>query len=106
MKRTLATLTVLALVGAVVAPALAAGPNGQELYEKKCAMCHGKDGVAKATGKGSGNFNDPAWQEKNTAEAIVTATTDGIKDTKMPAYKDKLTADEIKAIAEYIKTLK
>jgi len=104
MKRILAVVGILAFV---ILPALAEGePNGQDLYDKKCAMCHGKDGVAKAMGKGSANLNDPAWQEKNSAEAIVQVTTDGKKDTKMPGYKDKMTADEIKAVSAYIKTLK
>ena len=104
MRRILAVVVVLAVV---ILPALAQGaPNGQELYDKKCAMCHGKDGVAKGMGQGSANLNDAAWQEKNPVDAIIKVTADGVADTKMPGYKDKMTADEIKAISEYIKTLK
>jgi mono/diheme cytochrome c family protein len=104
MRRIVAVVGILAFV---VLPVLAEGtPNGKELYDKKCAMCHGTDGVAKAPGKGSANLNDPAWQAKNSVDAIVKVTTDGMKDTKMPGYKDKMSADEIKAVAEYVKTLK
>ena len=104
MRRIVAVLGILAFV---VLPVLAEGaPNGKELYDKKCAMCHGADGVAKAMGKGSANLNDPAWQAKNSVEAIVQVTADGKKDTKMPGYKDKMSAEEIKAVSAYIKTLK
>jgi mono/diheme cytochrome c family protein len=104
MRRIVAVVAILTFV---VLPALAEGtPTGKDLYDKKCAMCHGADGVAKAMGKGSANLNDPAWQAKNSVDAIVQVTTDGKKDTKMPGYKDKMSAADIKAVAEYIKTLK
>jgi mono/diheme cytochrome c family protein len=104
MKRTVVLVAILALVAL---PVLAEGESkGQTLYDQKCAMCHGKDGVAKGMGKGSANLNDPAWQEKNSVEAIDKVTTEGVKDTKMPGYKDKMTAEEIRAVSEYIKTLK
>jgi mono/diheme cytochrome c family protein len=104
MRRVVAIVGILAFLAL---PALAEGtPNGKDLYDKKCAMCHGADGVAKGMGKGSANLNDPAWQAKNSVDAVVQATAEGKKDTKMPAYKDKMSAEEIKAVAEYIKTLK
>ena len=80
------------------------GGEGMELYNKKCAMCHGKDGVAKTMAKGSADLNDPEWQKTSTVEAIVKITTEG--KGKMPAYAEKLSADEIRAVATYVKTLK
>lgn len=85
------------------APALAADPDGKALYEAKCAMCHGKDGVAKPLAKGSGNFNDAAWQKANPDEAIEKVATDG--KGKMKGYAGKLTPEEIKAVAAHVKTL-
>jgi mono/diheme cytochrome c family protein len=67
-------------------------------------MCHGKDGVAKKLGKGSANLNDPEWQEKTTFEEIIRVTAEG--EGKMPGYEDKLTPEQIKLVAEYIKTLR
>lgn len=84
-------------------PVLAAGPDGKALYEAKCAMCHGKDGVAKPLAKGSGNFNDAAWQKANPAEAIEKVATDG--KGKMKGYAGKLAPEEIQAIAAHVKTL-
>jgi cytochrome c6 len=89
-----------------MAPVLAEGPDGKVLYEKKCAMCHGKDGVPGKMAEGSGNFKDPEWQKANSLEAVIAVSSAGKEGTKMSAYKDKMTADEIKAVAEYVKSLK
>jgi mono/diheme cytochrome c family protein len=78
-------------------------PSGRPLYEQKCAICHGKDGVAKPPGKGSKNFNDPAFQSAWDAEAIAKVTAEG--RGKMPAYRSTLRPEEIAAIAAHVKTL-
>lgn len=104
MQRILISAAVgFVLLGAITAPAQAG--DGAQLYGKKCAMCHGKDGVAKKMGEGSANLNDPEWQEKTSVEDLVSVTTDGVEGTKMPGYGSKLSSEEIQAIAEYIKTL-
>jgi len=89
--------------GLVTRPILADGPDGKALYEAKCALCHGKDGVAKTMAKGAGNLNDPAWQKANTLESIEKVITEG--KNKMPKYEGKLTPDVIKAIAAHVKAL-
>ncbi len=99
MRRTLALLALLALV---LVPALAEG-DGKALYDKKCALCHGKDGVAKKMAKGSANLNDPEWQKTATLEDIQKNTAEG--KGKMPKFQEKLSPEEIKLIAEYVKTL-
>ena len=102
-KPPLALLVVVGL-GVYTAAIAAEAPDGKALYESKCAMCHSKDGTAKPMAKGSSNLNDAKWQEANPAAGIEKITTEG-KGT-MKGYKDKLTPDQIKAIAEYVKTLK
>jgi cytochrome c6 len=97
-------LAALAQTAPSAAPGAAKEMDAQALYGQKCAMCHGKDGVAKKTGEGSGNFNDPAWQKANSLEKIIEVTTAGRK--KMPKFDGKLTADQIKQISSYIKTMK
>ena len=74
-----------------------------EVY--KCELCgnivqvmHGGAGELVCCGQ------PMVLQKANTVESIVKITTEG-KD-KMPAYKDKLSDEEMKAIAEYILTLK
>lgn len=96
---------VVVVVGLFGAAALAAdAPEGKALYDSKCALCHGKDGVAKATAKGALNLNDPKFQEANTAKAIEAIITDG--KGKMKGLKDKLTPEQISAIAAHVKMLK
>ena len=79
--------------------------DGKVLFDTKCATCHGKDGVAKPMAKGSANLNDPAWQAKTKIEAIEQRVTEG-KAPLMKPFKDKLTPEQIKAVAAYVKTLK
>jgi mono/diheme cytochrome c family protein len=107
MQKIVSAFSVIVLLAVVVATApksvAAAEDPAAALYNKKCAMCHGKDGVAKKMGAGSANLNDPEWKKANSAETITKITAEG--SGKMPKYSDKLTADEIKAIADYILTL-
>jgi cytochrome c6 len=103
MRRSLALILGAAFLLGVSATAFAE-VDGKALYESKCAMCHGKDGVAKPMAKGSANLNDPAFQKANDAAAIAKVATEG--KNKMPAYKGKLSDAEIQAVAAHVKTLK
>ena len=99
-------LPILLMALAAAATAAAAGgdaPSGKALYDQKCAICHGKDGVAKPQAKGSRNFNDPAFQSAMSADAIAKVTAEG--KGKMPAYRSQLKPAEIGAIAAHVKTL-
>jgi len=104
MKKLAMLLAVVAVIALVSAPAAQAAADGKALFDAKCAMCHGKDGVAKPMAKGSANFNDAKWQEATKVEAIETVVTDG--KNKMKGYKDKMSGEEIKAVAGYVKTIK
>jgi mono/diheme cytochrome c family protein len=92
----------IAPIASILALVIAAS-EGKTLYETKCAQCHGKDGVAKPPGKGSKNFNEPAFQSAWSDEAIAKITADG--KGKMPAYRSKLSREQIKAVAAHVKTL-
>jgi cbb3-type cytochrome c oxidase subunit III len=89
-------------LASILALAVAAA-EGKALYETKCAQCHGKDGIAKPPGKGSRNFNDPAYQSSASEASIVTITAEG--RGKMPAYRAKLSDEQIQAVAAHVKTL-
>ena len=97
----LAPIALLASFGLAV-PVLA-DEDGKKLYDSKCAMCHGTDGVAKKMGEGSKNFNDPAWKKTATVEEIVKVTADG--KGKMKGMAGKLSPEQMTAIANYILTL-
>ena len=94
-------IALLASFGSAV-PVLAA-EDGKALYESKCAMCHGMDGVAKKMATGSKNFSDPAWKKTATVESIIKDTRDG--KGKMKGLGEKLNAEQAKAVADYLLTL-
>ena len=100
-KKTFVPIALLATIGLAV-PAMAAD-DGKSLYDSKCAMCHGTDGVAKKMAAGSKNFNDPAWKKTATVDGIVKDTKDG--KGKMKGMGEKLSPEQMTAIANYVLTL-
>jgi cytochrome c6 len=84
---------------------VAADQKTQNLYKSKCQACHGADGKATAIGKklGAKDFQDPDVVKLSEAD-LAKITEDG--KNKMPAYKGKLTDDQINALAKYIKEMK
>ena len=90
----------------LLASCLSAGSDedkGGVTYEARCAVCHGKDGVPKSFAKGSPAFNDEAWKKVASLESIEKVVTEGRK--RMPAFGNKLTPEEIKAVSAYLMTL-
>jgi mono/diheme cytochrome c family protein len=94
---------VILLAALIAVPAFAQAPG--DLYKAKCAMCHGADGLAATTmGKNMKilSFKDPKMLSASDHQFFVS-TKDGLN--KMPAYKDKLTDQQIKDVISYIRTL-
>ena len=86
-----------------------AGFDGKALYESKCKSCHAIDGkgtVPMQTKNKIPNLTDVGWQDKHDKAKVIAAITDGVKDTKMQAFKAKLKPEEIEAIAVYVKGMK
>jgi mono/diheme cytochrome c family protein len=82
----------------------AAKIDGKPIFEAKCKSCHGADGKGETTiGK---KVNIPSLAGTAMSKSKIIATTEaGVPDTKMKGFKDKLSADEIEAVATYIKKL-
>ena len=100
MKRIAASLTVVVAI-AFAAPARSA-EDGKALFAQKCAACHGPDGKGQTPmGKKLG-AKDLTGETKEPLEALVKDIENG-KPPKMTPYKGKLTDDQIKAIAQFIK---
>lgn len=72
--------------------------NGETIYKRKCARCHGDNGTPKK--KGVSPLKESDMTDAETLEIITNG------EDKMPAFKKKLSADEIKAVAVYIKIFK
>jgi cytochrome c6 len=79
--------------------------TGADTYKAKCQMCHAVDGSGSTpAGKAMKALplNSPDLIKASDAQ-LIAATTDG--KGKMPAYKAKLSAPEIKDTITYIRTL-
>ena len=82
----------------------AAGPDGHAIFKDHCAGCHGDDGKGIST-VGTPDFTDRKIQASLTDEEIIDTITNGRKGTIMPAWKGQLSAQEISAVAEFVRSL-
>jgi len=101
--RALAALTVAVLCG----PARAANDDvGQDLYNARCATCHGQDGKAKTPIGTRLKTKDltqaPVWKEL-TDPAIAKVIDEGTADKAMPPYKGRYSAEETAALLKYLR---
>ena len=86
---------VAAMLTSVALPAFAA--DGAATYKAKCAACHGPDGAGKV---------GPAV--KGTKVDVAAFVQNGEAGKKAPHSKgvSGVSADQAKAVAEYVKSLK
>ncbi len=90
---------VVVLAAAIAVPALAQeAKEAAALYRARCAACHGPSGQPTATGKKMGAQD--LTSTKLTAERAKEIITNG--DKKMPAYKSKLSPEQIQDLATYV----
>ena len=88
-------------------PSLSAAADAAAIYAAKCAKCHGSNGtgVEKYKKKGVKDFTDANWQ-KTRGDAQFTASIKNGKGEVMPAWKEKLTDGEIKALVVLVRSFK
>jgi mono/diheme cytochrome c family protein len=108
MKKLIVIGAALLIAGAVSVRAA----DAKENWEKSCAKCHGPDGKGK-TKMGEKleikDYTDAKVQENMKEEKMIKAIKEGIKDgekTKMKAYGETLSDDEIKALVKYVRDFK
>jgi mono/diheme cytochrome c family protein len=83
-------------------PAAAPAAKGQEgaaIYKKHCQLCH-LDGDAPLEPL---NFVNRRWAHGSSLNDVVKVVREGVPGTAMLAYKDILTADEIRAVSEHVR---
>jgi mono/diheme cytochrome c family protein len=98
ITQVLVLILVIAVTMSVALPAFAA--DGAATYKAKCAACHGPEGQGKV---------GPALKGSSmTADQITDLLTKGDDAKKAPHKKAMSTvaADDAKAVAEFVKTLK
>ncbi|MFM9905323.1 MAG: c-type cytochrome [Pyrinomonadaceae bacterium] len=83
--------------------------EAKELYATNCMICHkdsGKGGKVTVEGKSIDATDiSTAKMKAKPDEKFVQYITDGFPDDGMPAFKGKLTVDQIKAIIKHVRTL-
>jgi len=93
----------------VTAPVSNAKPidPGQELYATNCQICHrdtGKGGKVTVEGKKLEPQDLTADKIKNRDDAkLLKQITNGAPDDGMPAFKDKLSEEQIKQIIQHVR---
>ena len=93
-------------------PANAATPaavaSGKELYTKNCAKCHKDEGTGgDVVIEGKKLEPDDLTSAKIKAfsdEKIIGYVTNGVEDEGMPAFKNKLSPEEIKLVVAYVRS--
>jgi mono/diheme cytochrome c family protein len=103
------TLTIAILTSTLLATGSLLAADAKANWDKHCAKCHGADGKGQTTmGKKLKvmDYTNPENQKKFTDAEAIKITTEGKKEgdkTLMKAYKDELSADEIKDLVAYVR---
>jgi mono/diheme cytochrome c family protein len=92
-----ALLTLVLLCVVFVSPVI--GQEGKQIYNNRCALCHGADGDGKGAIMQAPPFGAEFWKANDEA-AIARVIVEG--KGKMPAIP--LFPEEAKAVAEYMKS--
>ena len=92
MKRYMIAVAVLAF-----ASTMAWSQEGATLFKSKCAMCHGPEGQGKI---------GPSLKGKSAAEVEAVLTKGGKPKAPHTKAFSGVTADQAKAIGDYVATLK
>lgn len=76
------------------------------VYEKSCAKCHGADGKGD-TGMGKkAKEKGEKWADLSTSKLerakVMAIVKDGVPDTKMKGYGDKLSTLELEAVTDFV----
>lgn len=73
---------------------------GMQVFADNCAACHGETGLGDRA-QGAPNLADAIWLYGGSREAI-TETVTNARFGVMPAWADKLSQDELKAVAFWV----
>ena len=78
----------------------AAAEKGEETYKTICQACHLADGKGLTPDM---SFIDGEWKHGTTVDAMVKVISDGVPNTVMLGFKDRLTNEEIVELAKIVR---
>lgn len=98
----------LAMVAGTASVAAQQPADAAALYARQCASCHGATGAPNPVMVRSlGTIPDFTDARRMAAQpdSVLEAAIAGGKGRNMPAYRSRLTADQIRALVTYMKSL-
>jgi cbb3-type cytochrome c oxidase subunit III len=105
-----AALAVLVVAGALLGGCQQLFPHrtqGEELYRKHCADCHGLDGrgnTVRDMGQAFADLTDDNWKNGGDDTSIGNSIREGSFGL-MPGFQEKLDDQQIQALVAYIRIL-
>lgn len=77
---------------------------GESIFRANCVACHGTGGVG-LSGSGA-NLTDDAYLHVRKVEDIVKVVNNGANNGAMPAWQNKLQANEVVLVSAYVASLR
>ena len=80
--------------------------RGRALYAHNCVVCHGERGQGSATKVGlvpPRDLSSPQARAELTRERMLESVTNGRPNTAMAGFTDRLPADDIQAVVDYVR---
>ena len=83
-------------------------PEGEKLYRKHCAECHGVDGAGqtlKSMGDNNADLLDQSWRHGLGPSGIETVLSQDLV-FEHPTFSRKLSSEQIKQIGRHVRKLR
>lgn len=106
-RRTLALILVAPTL--LLGTSLAARADAKTLFKTHCASCHGPDGKARtpvARKLGVKDLTESKTADDEIERQILEGTKDKQGNQRMPPFKQKLSADDVKVLVGWVKSLR
>jgi mono/diheme cytochrome c family protein len=81
--------------------------EGEKLFRKHCAECHGLDGAGNTPGYMGDSYadlRDDLWRTGGDSDSMQSVVRDGVF-AKMPKF-DQLSAKEVRQVVDYVRVLR
>lgn len=82
---------------------------GEKLYRKYCSECHGVDArgnTPRFMGNAYADLRDDTWKTAAASDGAIGAVIETGVFGQMPAFSDRMSAEEIRQVANYLLVLR